>query len=134
MTYEEYLQEQKKKKSRRPPRDEEHRLQCDCVSWFCLQYPAWRGLLFAVPNGGRRDGITGKKLKDEGVVPGVSDLLLLYPSGKYHALCVEMKTPKGRQSEVQKAWQRAVERAGYKYALCRSLADFITTIEKYLAL
>ena len=76
----------------------------------------------------------GKKLKDEGVVPGVSDLLLLYPSGKYHALCVEMKTPKGRQSEVQKAWQRAVERAGYKYALCRSLADFITTIEKYLAL
>lgn len=119
MTYEEYLQEQNKKKSRRPPRDEEHRLQCDCVSWFCLQYPAWRGLLFAVPNGGRRD---------------VSDLLLLYPSGKYHALCVEMKTPKGRQSEVQKAWQRAVERAGYKYALCRSLADFITTIEKYLAL
>lgn len=134
MTYEEYLQEQKKKKSRRPPRDEEHRLQCDCVSWFCLQYPAWRGLLFAVPNGGRRDGITGKKLKDEGVVPGVSDLLLLYPSGKYHALCVEMKTPKGRQSEVQKAWQRSVERAGYKYALCRSLDDFITTIEKYLAL
>lgn len=65
---------------------------------------------------------------------GVSDLLLLYPSGKYHALCVEMKTPKGRQSEVQKAWQRAVERAGYKYALCRSLDDFITTIEKYLAL
>lgn len=104
MTYEEYLQEQKKKKSRRPPRDEEHRLQCGCVSWFCLQYHAWRGLLFAVPNGGRRDGITGKKLKDEGVVPGVSDLLLLYPSGKYHALCVEMKTPKGRQSEVQKAW------------------------------
>lgn len=45
-----------------------------------------------------------------------------------------MKTPKGRQSEVQKAWQRAVERAGYKYALCRSLTDFITTIEKYLAL
>ena len=69
MTYEEYLQEQKKKKSRRPPRAEEHRLQCGCVSWFCLQYPAWRGLLFAVPNGGRRDGITGKKLKDEGVVP-----------------------------------------------------------------
>ena len=94
--------------------------------------PRMAGAAFRSPE--RRDGITGKKLKDEGVVPGVSDLLLLYPSGKYHALCVEMKTPKGRQSEVQKAWQRAVERAGYKYALCRSLTDFITTIEKYLAL
>lgn len=138
MTYEEYLQEIQKAvhptPQHRSHRDEEHKLQCACVRWFHLQYPAWRGLLFAVPNGGRRDGITGKKLKDEGVVPGVSDLLLLYPSGKYHALCVEMKTPKGRQSEVQKAWQRAVERAGYKYALCRSLDDFITTIEKYLAL
>lgn len=134
MTYEEYLQEQKKGKKRRPPRDEEHRLQCACVRWFRLQYPAWRELLFAIPNGGVRDKVTASRLKAEGVLPGVSDLLLLYPAGKYHALCIEMKTPSGKQSPGQKQWQQEAERAGYKYALCRSLDDFIGTIEKYLAL
>lgn len=134
MTYEDYLQEQKKKKTRRPPRDEEHRLQCACVRWFRLQYPAWRELLFAIPNGGVRDKVTASRLKAEGVVPGVSDLLLLYPAGTYHALCIEMKTPSGKQSAGQKQWQQEAEKAGYKYVLCRSLDDFVSTIEKYLAL
>lgn len=136
MTYQEYLQEIQKAvhpaPQHRSHRDEEHKLQCACVRWFHLQYPAWRGLLFAVPNGARRDCITGKRLKDEGVLPGVSDLLLLYPSGPYHALCIEMKTPKGRQSVAQTQWQDTVQKAGCKYTVCRSLDDFITTIREYL--
>lgn len=48
---------------RRHPHDEEHRLQVACVRWFRLQYPALSHALFAVPNGGRRDAMTGAKLK-----------------------------------------------------------------------
>ena len=58
-------------------RDEEHRLQSACVRWFRYQFPALAHSLFAVPNGGRRDAATGARLKDEGVLAGVSDLVLL---------------------------------------------------------
>ena len=118
---------------RKPPSDEEHRIQCACVRWFRLKHPHLAARLFAVPNGGRRDGITGARLKEEGVLAGVADLVLLVPNANYHALLIEMKTPKGRQSDSQRAWQRAV--AGnddYLYVVARSLEEFIKVIEDYL--
>lgn len=124
-------------------REEEHNIQAACVRWFNLQWPEYRGLLFAVPNGGARSKATAGKLKAEGVVPGVADLILLVPrcvkahddEGWYntiHALCIEMKTAKGRQSPEQKGWQEMVEAHGYKYAVCHSLDEFINIIENYL--
>lgn len=122
---------------------DEHNLQCACVQWFNLQHRDLRGLLFAVPNGGARSKATAGRLKAEGVVPGVADLILLVPrcfkahddEGWYntiHALCIEMKTAKGRQSPEQKAWQAIVEAEGYRYAVCRSFDDFTRTINEYL--
>lgn len=114
-------------------RQEEHRLQTACVRYFRYRYPRLALCLIAVPNGGRRDAVTGAKLKAEGVVAGVSDLLLLVPSGNYHGMCIEMKTPKGRQSEAQRRWQQAIEKQGYKYALARSTGQFMQEIDSYLA-
>ena len=65
--------------------DAEHRLQCACVRWFRYQYPHHASLLFAVPNGGRRDAVTGARLKAEGVVAGVADLLLFVPTKQHGA-------------------------------------------------
>ena len=123
-------------------REEEHNIQAACVRWFNLQWPQYRGLLFAVPNGGARSKATAGKLKAEGVVAGVADLILLVPrwfttwrreQGCLCAgLCIEMKTAKGRQSPEQKEWQARVEKMGYEYAVCRSLDEFINTIENYL--
>lgn len=118
--------------TRKQRREEEHRIQCACVKWFRAQYRCYDSLLFAVPNGGVRDKVTAAKLKAEGVVPGVSDLILLVPSGKYHGLMVEMKTPTGHVTEHQKAWASAVSGMGYRYAVCRSTEDFITTVRNYL--
>lgn len=118
---------------RKPPSDEEHRIQVSCVRWFRMKYPHLSPRLFAVPNGGRRDGITGARLKEEGVLAGVADLVLLVPNAKYHALLIEMKTPKGRQSDSQRAWQRAVAGNGdYLYVVCRGLDEFIREVETYL--
>lgn len=113
--------------------NEEHKTQCACVRWFRLQYPRLAPLLFAVPNGGRRDKTTAAKLKDEGVVAGVADMLFLYPCSKYHALCIEMKTAKGRQSANQKTWQDVVTRHGYLYVVVRSFDDFRKLINNYLS-
>ena len=124
---------------------EEHNIQAACVRWFGYAHPELRGLLFSVPNGGARSKATAGRLKAEGVVAGVSDLILLVPCCRAkitennaaeieirHALCIEMKKNGGYQSPEQKDWQKKVEGHGYKYAVCRSLDEFIDTVEAYL--
>ncbi len=54
---------------------------------------------FAVPNGGARDAKTGKKLKAEGVKPGVPDIALLI-NGAPHFL--ELKTERGYLTRAQR--------------------------------
>ena len=110
------------KPRRRPPRDEEHLLQCRCVRWFRLQHPRLAHALFAVPNGGRRDMLTGAKLKEEGVLAGVADLILLKRTARHGALLIEMKTPTGRQSTGGE----------YRYVVCRTLDEFINEVSCYL--
>lgn len=113
-------------------REIEHAVQCACVRWFAYQYAEYDGLLFAVPNGGFRNITTAAKLKAEGVKAGVSDLILAVQSEGYGALFIEMKTSKGKQTEYQKAFERAVTAQGYKYAICRSLTDFQEVVDKYI--
>lgn len=120
------------RKVRKKPDDEEHRIQCECVRAFRYKYPKLRHNLFAVPNGSRRDKITGAKLKAEGVLAGVADLILLKSNGKYGALLIEMKTPTGRQQESQKEWERLISQDGYKYVICRSVDNFLSEVEQYL--
>lgn len=133
MTLEEMLQMERKRKKKQKYDDEEHRIQCSCVKWFNLKYPKLKGRLFAVPNGGRRDTVTGGKLKAEGVTAGVSDLILLKSNRDYGALLIEMKKKGGYQSPSRKEWQKIIcENGEYKYVLCFSLDDFIREVDDYL--
>lgn len=132
MTYEEMIEKIKAPQSRKKPTDDEHRIQCACVRWFRLKYPKLRNVLFAVPNGGRRDSVTGEKLKKEGVTSGVADLILLRSNRFYGSLCVEMKKPGGYQSSSQKEWQKDAEANGAKYVVCRSLDEFMKVVTDYL--
>ena len=95
---------------RNKPRHEEHNLQAACVNWFRYQHRTIEKMLIAVGNGGKRDAITGAMLKAEGVLAGVSDLILLIPNKRYHGLLIEMKTKTGRQSEAQKERQQEVKK------------------------
>ena len=89
-------------------------------------------MLFAVPNGEERNIITATKLKRQGVIQGVADLILLVPKKGYASLCIEMKTPKGIQSEHQRTWQRAAEQYRNRYVVCRSLEEFMNEVNSYL--
>lgn len=126
------LRKARSAKQRRKPSDEEHRIQCECVRWFRLKYPKLRKLLFSVPNGGRRDAVTGARLKEEGAIAGVSDLILLKGNRFYGALCIEMKRPGGYQSKEQKEWQKTVEETGNKYVVCHSVDEFMKCVTDYL--
>lgn len=133
MTLDEMIELSKKTKVRKKPSDEEHRIQSACVKWFRLKYPNMLHNLFAVPNGGRRDCITGGKLKEEGVLAGVADLILLKSNRDYGALLIEMKTAKGIQRDSQIKWQKMICADNeYKYVICRSTDDFIREVTDYL--
>lgn len=58
------------------------------VNWFRARFPGVR--IFAIPNGGHRAISTAKRLKAEGVLPGVPDLQV--PAWQ---LWIEMKREKG---------------------------------------
>jgi hypothetical protein len=116
----------------------ESKLQSACVQWFRIQYPAYAKNLFAIPNGGARDVITGAILKREGVLPGVADLFLAIPRYTINkeeftaGLFIEMKFGAGTQSKEQKDFQASVEREEYKYIVVRTLDEFIDNIKAYM--
>lgn len=61
----------------------EARIQQECFQWFNNTYPHLRGLMFHVPNGEKRDAVTGSKLKAMGVVAGIPDIVFLYRAKAY---------------------------------------------------
>lgn len=105
----------------------EHTLQTACVRWFRYQYPKY--LCFAVPNGGNRNKIEAARLKSEGVLAGVSDLIVI---SEKKVLFIEMKTDTGRQNKNQKEFQQKVEKLGFSYFLCRSVEEFIKICKENL--
>ena len=109
----------------------ESRLQIACVRWFRMQYPKYKLMLFSVPNGGKRTLMEAIIMKNEGVVSGVSDLILLVGRKGFNSLCIEMKN-KTSQTLNQKVWQLEAERNGNKYVVCKSFDEFRITIEDYL--
>lgn len=120
------------KKRRKRSANEEHRMQCAEVRYIHTKHPDLRHLFFAVPNGQKRTSMQTQWLKDEGLVPGVSDMILLKSNSQHGYLCIENKTEKGRQSEEQKIFQEEVEKVGGKYIIIRSIDEFMNAIEQYL--
>ncbi len=110
----------------------ESKLQQSCVRYFRYAYPQYAHLLFAVPNGGYRNAKEAGILKQEGVVAGVSDLILLVPKNGIGSLCIEMKEGKGVQREAQKMWQAEAEKVGNKYVIIRSFDEFREAVTSYL--
>ena len=101
-------------------------LQTSCVKWFRLQYPNL--VIYAVPNGGSRNVREAQRLKAEGVLAGVADLVIMLPQGK--SLYIEMKVKGNRQTQNQKDFQKIAETLGHTYAVCYSFEEFKDIIEK----
>lgn len=111
----------------------ESQIQKECVAWFRRAYPSIEQLFFAVPNGGARNAWTAKIMKDEGVRSGVADLILQVPIGGYASLCIEMKTPTGRQSKSQKEYEKLAKKMKNKYVVCHSLEEFQQEVSTYIS-
>ncbi len=89
-------------------------------------------LLLHVPNGGRRDAISGARLKAQGVRAGVPDLLLPVPRQGWAGLWIELKAGRGKVSDVQSAWIDNLRGQGYRVEVCRGWEAAKRTLEEYL--
>lgn len=120
----------------KPIHASEHQEQAAVISWWRLQHQRYalpEFALFAVPNGGARDAITGALLKAEGVRPGALDLILAKPKGSYHGLFIEMKVGNNKPSFNQHEFLNYLEAVGYKATVHWNAATAIREIEEYLA-
>ena len=71
---------------------------------------------FSVPNGAKLKITQANKIKREGMMSGVSDLIILLPK---RAIFVEIKNPngKGRQSPTQKEFEAKIKELGFEYCI-----------------
>lgn len=113
----------------------EHAHQVAVFAWAAIMVNAGRWelqLLFAIPNGGLRDKITAAKLKAEGVKPGVSDLFLPVPRGKWHGLFIEMKKPGEGPTPKQVQFIADMKKMGYGACVCIGWEQATATLLAYL--
>ncbi len=121
------------KKPKKRNRKEESNMQKRCVTWFRMQYK--REQLFAVPNGSHLAGTAAQRaiqvntLKAEGMLGGVSDLILVADNGVYF---LEAKAKDGSQRPNQKEFEALVKAMGYKYFIFRSLGEFRAIVEQLI--
>ena len=67
-----------------------------------------------------------------GVKAGVPDLFYPVPAHGYHGLFIEMKADKGRVSEQQKRWIKALETFGYRCVVAHGWEEARRELEWYV--
>lgn len=106
------------------------------MHWAAMMAGRWPelGLLFHIPNGGKRLKTEAARFRAAGVRSGVPDLFLPCGRGGYHGLWIEMKAIGGRVSREQEQWRKDLLEQGYMCVVCYGATAAIETIEKYMQL
>lgn len=113
----------------------EEQEQAAVIEWRDLMVPQFPDLedLIHIPNGGLRSKSEAVRFKRLGVRPGVSDLFLPAPRGKYHGLWIEMKRQQGgRLRPDQKDWLDRMNRKGYLALRADGAEEACEILYKYL--
>jgi hypothetical protein len=75
------------------------------------------------------------RFKNEGLMPGVPDLMIPLMCGGYGGLFIEMKRIKGSVTSAnQKKWIELLNTNGYKAVICKGAVEAVREIEVYLSL
>ena len=93
--------------------------------------PRWE-LLFAIPNGGKRQMSVAIRLKATGLKAGIPDIFFPVSSAPLNGLFIEMKYGRGRVQPAQAVWHNLLREQDYAVEICYSAVDAIDTIKRYL--
>lgn len=121
----------------------EHDEQRALFQWrdaMAAQVPALR-TMYAIPNGGARDAVTGAMLRAEGVLAGIPDICLPVPrrmedGALYGALYIEMKRADRSNGPTpsQETVIALLRENGNMAVVCYGCAEAISVIGAYLGL
>ena len=102
-----------------------------------LHFTEWKWpelkLCYHIPNGGGRNPIEARHLKEQGVKPGIPDLFLPCARGGFHGLYIEMKRRNGgRVSIEQKKMILALKKQDYCVEVCQGWEEARDIITAYM--
>lgn len=84
-------------------------------------------------SGGSRNVIEAKNLKRTGVVAGIPDVFIPYPTQKYHGFFCEMKNRKGGTISLeQKDWVQYLNSIGYFACIAKGFDEAIKFFKNYI--
>lgn len=112
----------------------ESQIQKTFIQYVRFKYP-WLALrLVKIANEGKRSPREGKRLKDEGMLPGAFDLFIAYPKGEYCGLWLEFKSEGGRVSKEQREFYRLMtsDPIYYDAYIVWSIDEAIKRFEDYI--
>lgn len=104
------------------------------ISWCRVNEARWPelGLIYHVPNEGKRSKATAAAEKAMGMRAGVSDLCLPVRTVWYPGLYLEMKALDGKLTKEQREFLTAVGKQGYCCCACWGADAAMGLIERYL--
>lgn len=109
-------------------RRDEHHIQAAIMQFLDHALPpSYRAI--AIPNGGKRDKITGAILKREGVKAGAPDFMIVRGGGT--VAFFEVKTQAGRLSNSQVEFRDWCGCNSVLYAVVRSIGDVQAALEDW---
>ena len=89
-------------------------------------------VFFHVPNEGNRKPQYAHKLKLQGVLSGVADIVILLPAQGFHGLLIELKKAGGSPSAEQKTFLHVATDNGYLAVVVNDMETLQETIDSYL--
>jgi hypothetical protein len=114
------------KHKRRQPEQELHKATAellDGLGWFWF-HPA---------NGGKRSRAEAAIMVSLGVKPGVADILIFEswaaPPAGGPGVAIEIKSPTGKLTALQRKWLCEAQRRRWMTAVCRSIDEVLSAIE-----
>lgn len=126
---------------------EEDDHQAALFNWLLKQYPEEYNIIFAIPNGGKRDIREAARLKRQGVKAGVPDICVPIPKIYFErvsedsqlaeqkiipALFIELKVRGRKETKLQVQMRERLVARGYAVAVCNGWEEAAHYLKSYL--
>ena len=115
--------------------DREGQEQAALMTELRIRMPEVADLIYHVPNGGHRLKSVAAKLKQQGVVAGIPDLVLTMARGGYFGLYIEFKATPPNDAAISASQHeriRKLNEQGYLAVVRRGHFDAMEQIRAYL--
>ncbi len=109
---------------------EEHTIQTKVVQYVRTFHSDV--VICSIPNGSGATGYNRLQLYNEGLLSGMPDLFIAEAKNGFNGMFLEMKTTKGKESELQKRLRKRLNDKGYLVYVANSHEMAIDLINQYL--